>query len=1092
MDRRRLATWRGTRATVVKTIGATLALCVSLVPALVRAPAASAGPPAAAATPIPPTLSWRNIGPQRAGRSIAVAGSTARPKEYYAGATGGGVWKTSDGGTSWAPVTDHQMTSSSVGAVAVCPANPDVVYAGTGEVDLRGDIIPGDGMYRTADGGKTWAHDGLPDSQTVSRIRIDPTDCNRAYAAVLGHPFGKNTQRGVFRTTDGGKTWQRVLFTDDMTGAADIELDPSDANVLYASMWRGFRTPWSLNSGGGPGDGLYKSTDGGSTWKNLSTAPGMPTAPLGKIGISVSAAQPGLVWALIEARGDAEGLYRSTDGGASWKEVNNDANLHQRPFYFTHVTADPKNPATVYVQNVAFMKSTDNGQTFSRIRGVHSDNHDLWIDPTNPQRMIEGNDGGANVTVDGGSTWTKSAYSSAQFYHVATTPSPDGTPYLVCGAQQDSSTVCMPSDGDGSNFFDIGGGEAGWAAVDQQDANIFYSGSYGGYLAHYDRRLGENQIRDVNPWPDNPMGHPASELAQRFQWTFPIITSPADPSAVYAGSQYVLRSTNQGQSWKQISPDLTRHDPVTLGDSGGPINLDQTSIEYFATVFSVGPSPIDKQVIWTGSDDGLVHVTTDMGENWTDVTPPGAPHFARFTMLEPSSHDTQTAYAAAQNYRLDDFGVYLYKTHDGGKHWTKIINGIPDGSFAWTIRQDPVKANLLYAGTQHGAYVSFDDGANWQPLALNMPDVSVQDLNVHGDDLVAATHGRGFYILHGLDQLRQLASGSSDTPPTSPAKPLSPPLIPPGPRHVSKISELLAAADDSPAEENAGDDSGDTPPEPPSTNDPVSNQQATLSRPDDVTRSVDQGADVTYKINQAATSVSMTFLDHSGHPIRTFTGLPASVGSHNFEWDLTYPGPVSFPGLIMWAADPNVGPIAPLGAYQVRLTIDGKTLQQPFAIKKDPRLTQVSAADIEAEFRLGTRIVQSTSDANQAVIDTGKCTSQIDARVAQTDDSRIAASGKALDGKLNTVSAALNQPLIKAGEDPLKYPIRLNNKIDSLLFVIESADSRPTDQAYAVFQLLDGQLRTQLHQLHQAVTSDVASFNKQLADAGLAPISCSG
>lgn len=1066
---------------------------VAMLPATSGAAPAAAGPARAAASPptIPPTLSWRNVGPLRAGRSIAVAGSTARPNEYYTGATGGGVWKTTDGGTSWAPVADHQLSSSSVGAVAVCPANPDVVYAGTGEVDLRGDVIPGDGIYRTVDGGKTWTHQGLTDSQTVSRIRIDPTDCNRAYAAVLGHPYGPNTQRGVFRTTDGGATWQRVLYTDDLTGAADITIDPTNVNVLYAAMWRGFRTPWSLNSGGGAGDGLYKSTDGGSTWTNLSTAPGMPAAPLGKIGISASAAQPGLVWALIEARGAAEGLYRSTDGGASWKEINNNANLHQRPFYFTHVTADPKNPATVYVQNVSFMRSTDNGQTFRSVRGVHSDNHDLWIDPTDPQRMIEANDGGANVTVNGGTSWSKSTYSSAQFYHVATTPSPDGAPYLICGAQQDDSTVCLPSDGNGSDFFDIGGGEAGWAAVDQQDANIFYSGSYDGYLAHFDRRLGENQIRDVNPWPDNPMGHPASELKHRFQWTFPIVTSPGDPSAVYSGSQYVLRSTNQGQSWQQLSPDLTRHDPATLGDSGGPINLDQTSIEYFATVFTIGPSPLNKRVIWAGSDDGLVHVTTDLGKHWSDVTPPGVPHFARFTMLEPSGHDTQTAYAAAQNYRLDDFRPYLYKTHDGGQHWTKITNGIPDGSFLWAVRQDPVKANLLYAGTQHGVYVSFDDGANWQPIALNMPDVSVQDFSVHGNDLVAATHGRGFYVLHGLNLLRQLTGGHSDQPVTGPAKPLSPPLIPAGPRHISGINELLAAADDSPAEEEGDDD--DAPPDgPPSKNSPVSNPVATLYRPDDPTRSVDQDAAITYQINAPATSASITILDHRGKPVRTFTGLPVSQGFHEFDWDLTYPGAVTFPGLIMWAADPEQGPIAPLGRYQVRLTVDGKTLHQPFTINKDPRLTHVSAADIQAEFRLGTRIVQATSSADQAVIDIGSCTGQVDARVGQTDNGAIAAAGAALDGQLNTVSAALNQPLIKAGEDPLKYPIRLNNKLDALLFVLEGADSRPTDQAYQVFHLLAGQLTDQLHQLHHVVSTTVPSFNTLLAQAGLAPISCRG
>jgi photosystem II stability/assembly factor-like uncharacterized protein len=1041
---------------------------------------------------IPGVLSWRNVGPLRGGRSIAVAGSTARPDEYYFGATGGGLWKTADGGTSWAPVSDGSFTSSSVGAVAVCPANPDVVYAGTGELDLRSGIIPGNGIYRTSDGGATWTHAGLTDSQTISRIRIDPGNCNHAYAAVLGHPFGPSTQRGVFRTTDGGKSWQRVLYIDDQTGAADVELDPANPQVIYASMWHAARNPWSLTSGG-PGDGLFKSTDGGTTWSSLSAAPGLPKAPLGKIGIAVSAARPGLVWALVEARGSAEGLYRSDDAGATWNMVSNNASLHQRPFYFMHLAADPVNADVVYVLNVSLLKSADGGKTFHSIRNPHSDNHDLWIDPANPRRMIEGNDGGGNVSVNGGTTWTPSGYSTAQIYHVTTTPSPDGVPYLICGAQQDSSTSCVPSDGDGSQFVDVGSGESSYVAVDQRDANVFYAGSYDGFLSRFDRRLGFSQLRDITVWPDNPMGHPASQVKERFQWTFPIMTSPADPGAVYASSQHVFRSVNGGQSWQQLSPDLSRHDPATLGDSGGPVNKDQTSVEYYADVFALAPSPLNKNVIWAGSDDGLVHVTHDMGGHWADVTPPGIPHFIRFATIDAATHDTATAYAAAQRYQLDDTGVYLFRTHDGGRHWTKITAGIPAGSFAWTIRQDPVKASLLYAGTQHGAYVSLDDGAHWQPLRLNMPDTSVQDLTVHGNDLVAATFGRGFYLLHGLDLLRQLTPGTSAHPAAPRAVPITGPITGPlVPAGLTHGAPPPAAGETSQVAARPRSHAVPHPHAVPAaaTSGPVSSDQAVLYRPADPTRSVDPFAAVFYTIKKPVTSVSMAFLDSRGRTIRTFTGLPATVGDQEFDWDMTYPAPVSSPSMIFWAADPTIGATAPPGSYSVRLTVDGKALRQPFSIRKDPRLTSVTAADIEAEFRLSTEVVNATSAADQAVININACSGQVDARVAQARNSQITQAGQALDGTLGVVSGALSQSQIKAPEDPLKYPIQLNNKIDALLFVIESADNRPTDQANAVFRTLSGELGVLLGQLQQIVTTDVPAFNQLLSKAGLTPVSC--
>jgi photosystem II stability/assembly factor-like uncharacterized protein len=1037
------------------------------------------------------SLQWRNLGPNLGGRSLAVAGSPSRPNEYYFGATGGGLWKTTDAGQSWKPVTDKYLTSSSVGAVAVCPTNPDVVYIGTGEADLRGSILPGDGVYRSTDAGATWSHIGLEDTQTVSKIRIDPADCNRVLVAALGHPFGKNTERGVFRTTDGGQSWSKTLYRDDLTGAADVVIDPNNAKVVYASLWHAYRQPWLLNSGG-EGSGLFKSTDGGAHWTELTTHPGLPEAPIGKIGLAVSPQDSNLVWAVVEAKNG--GLYRSDDGGDTWHLVSNDAELIQRSFYYMHVVADPKDRNTLYVLNVNFLKSTDGGKTFTEIDTPHGDNHDLWLDPDNPQRMIEGNDGGAAVSTNGGNTWTAETHPTAQFYHVTTT---SGTPYQICGAQQDRSTLCVASNGNGSGYTTIGGGESGYVAVDRSDENIFYSGNYGGTLGRFDQRLGSSQSHNVNPWPDNPMGYPAKDIKERFQWTFPIMTSTADPKALYSASQHIFRSTDRGESWQQISPDLTRADPATMGDSGGPITKDQTSVEYYATVFSVAPSPLDKKLIWAGSDDGLVHVTRDLGKKWADVTPAGIPHFIRFSMIDAGHHDTDTAYAAGQRYQLDDNTPYLFKTHDGGKHWTAITTGIAPGDFAWTIREDPERPGLLYAGTQHGVYVSFDDGAHWQSLRLGLPDTSVQDITTHGDDLIIATHGRGFYTMSGLSVLRQL------TPSTT--KQQAEQLMRAIPQHAGTAVDG-GSAHETPSgaatsrSGTAGTGAAATPNSElnkarkstaPAAS-ALSGGTATLYQPADPTRSVDSGATVHFTLDQPASKVDMTFLDTDGHEIRTFTGLPTSAGSYAFTWDLRYPGPTTFPGIVWWSASTTRGPKAPLGDYTVRLSVDGTPITQNFTVNKDPRLTKVTAKDIQREFDLAMAVRDRTSNADQAVIDIGQCTKQIGDRITAADDPQITADGQALTDKLSGISDEIHQSKSKASEDPLNYPIKLNNKIAALLGVIESADHLPTAQTNQVFDLLSGQLDTQLTALHTTVGTDVGSFNTELDRLGLQPVSCQG
>src|SRR6185503_16070595 len=694
-------------------------------------------------------LRWRSIGPNRGGRSQTAEGSASRPLEYYLGATGGGIWKTTDGGLTWRPVSDKQIKSSSVGAIAIAPSNPDVVYAGMGETELRGNIIQGDGVYRTTDAGKTWTSLGLEKTQTVARIRVHPTNPDLVYVAALGNPYGANAERGVFRSKDGGKNWERVLFRDDKTGAVDLVMDPKNPDILYAGLWEVFRTPHSLSSGG-PGSGLFKTTDGGTTWTELTKNPGLPKPLWGKVGIAVSGADSNRLWAIVEAKDG--GIFMSDDAGASWKLANDERRIRQRAFYYSRIYGDPAAKDTFYVLNTSTYRSTDAGKSLRPLRDPHGDNHDLWIAPNDPKRMINTNDGGANVSVNGGETWTSQQFPTAQLYGVYTT---SHVPYHVCGAQQDNSTVCVPSSGSGDEMHAVGGGESGYIAPDPLDTDVFYAGSYGGLLTRINRRTGEQ--RAINVWPDNPMGHNSGDMPQRFQWTYPIVISPTDPKTIYVTSQHVWKSTNEGQSWQQISPDLSRHDPSTMGDSGGPITLDQTGVETYAVVFALAPSPLDGKVIWAGSDDGLVHVTRDGGQSWTKITPPDLPEFARISLIEASPHDAATAYVAANRYQRADRAPYVYRTHDYGQTWTKIVTGIRPDDFARSIDEDPKRKGLLFLGTESGIYVSFDAGGAWQSLRLELPVTPVHGVLVKNDDLVIATHGRSFYVLDNINVLRQIA-----------------------------------------------------------------------------------------------------------------------------------------------------------------------------------------------------------------------------------------------------------------------------------------------------------------------------------------------
>jgi photosystem II stability/assembly factor-like uncharacterized protein len=991
-------------------------------------------------------LRWRSIGPARGGRSIAVAGSTARPLEYYFGATGGGLWKTTDGGLTWRPVSDRFFKSSSVGAVAVAESNPDIVYAGMGEVQLRGNIIQGDGVYKTTDGGRTWTHVGLEKTMAIGRIRVHPSNPDIVYVAALGDPYGPNQERGIFKTTDGGKNWTRALFRDEKTGAVDLSMDAKNPDVLYAGLWEVFRTPHSLSSGG-PGSGLFKSTDGGANWTELTKNPGLPTPIWGKVGVSVSAADPNRVYAIIEAADG--GVFLSDDAGGTWKMVNDDRRLRQRAFYYTRIYADPKVKDTVYVLNTGFYRSTDAGKTIRGISVPHGDNHDLWIAPNDPARMINSNDGGANVSLNGGASWTDQEYPTAQFYNVFTTAH---VPYHVCGAQQDNSTACVPSTG--GELYAVGGGESGYIAPDPEDTDVFYAGSYGGLLTRINRRTGER--RAINIWPDNPMGFSAKDITERFQWTFPIIVSPTDPNTVYATSQHVWKTTTEGQSWERISGDLTRHDPSTLGPSGGPITLDQTGVETYATIFTLAPSAIDGRVIWAGSDDGYVHVTRNGGKTWEKVTPPDLPEFTRISLIEASPHDAATAYLAGNRYQRADRAPYVYKTSDYGKTWTRIVAGIEPTDFARAIREDKKRRGLLFLGAEHGVYVSFNDGANWQSLRLELPVTPVHGIEVKNDDLVIGTHGRSFYILDNISVLRQIGRETTDEP-------------------------------------------------------------VVLFDPADAIRSVSRGVTVDYFLKDAADQVTIEFLDAQGASIRTFTSAPAAPaarpegapqpqaeeeggsrgapparvtarqGMNRFTWDMRYPGAREFPGMIMWAGSPR-GPQAPPGRYTVKLTAKGVTKTQPFEITRNTAVTTVTDADLIEQFKLAKQINDKVNVANEAVVRIRNVKEQIADRVGKASDPALKTAGQALADKLTDVEGEIYQHRNRSSQDPLNFPIRLNNKLAALQGTVESGDYKPTAQSYAVFKALSTRLDKELSRLDALMTAEVAAFNKQLAAQKLEPI----
>jgi photosystem II stability/assembly factor-like uncharacterized protein len=1048
-------------------------------------------------------LRWRELGPARGGRSVAAAGSVQRPLEYWMGTTGGGVYKTTDGGMSWQPVTDKYF-GGTIGAITVDPSNPDVVYVGGGETDIRGNTSHGDGLWKTTDGGKTWSMLGFKE-EYISTIRVHPKDANTVYLGVFGRVFSAHADRGVYKSTDGGKSFRKVLFVNDSTGAIDLVMDPSNPDVLYAAMWQAYRTPWSMSSGG-VHSGIHKSTDGGATWTKLTgTARGLPSGVVGKIGLAVSPAKPSRVWAMIEH--DSGGLYRSDDAGQSWSYINKERKLRQRAWYYSMIAADPKDTNVIYGLNVGMFRSKDGGKTFPEtLNPPHGDNHDLWIAPDNPDRMVQANDGGANVSLNRGASWTGQEFATAQFYHVSTT---NEYPYKVCGAQQDNSTLCGPSRKEGgvtmADWYDAGGGESGYVTPNPKNPDIIFAGSYGGLLTRKNVRTGFE--RNVTVHPDNPMGYSSEDIAVRFQWTFPIVYSRHDPGVLYAGGNHLFRSTDEGQSWTKASPDLSRHDPRTMGASGGPITKDQTGVETYGVIFTFDESPLQKGLLWAGTDDGYVWVSRDAGANWKNVTPKDIGDFTRVSMIEPSHFAACGAYVAGNRYQQDDKRPILYKTTDCGATWTAINTGIAEQEFTRVIREDPERRGLLYAGTERGVWVSFDDGGNWQSLRRNLPPVPVHDLVVKEGDLVVATHGRSFWLMDDVSALRQL------TPTTVARTTLYKPrdayrtnwggggfgggrggaVAPSGvtvyynlvkPNQQVRLDFMDAAGKVIQSFTSAQDSA--------TAADSVRNASRRTARIDSlvgvgITR--DSAMKLAMRNEGSGPNVGggidFEALARSGpRPPR----VPNKAGLNQFSWNLRYPDAVRFEGMIMWAGT-TTGPVAPPGTYAVRMTPDGEAAQsQTFVVKKDPR-SEATLADLQEQFRFLTQIRDRVSEANNAVRTVRNVRFQAEDRTKQIAGKPQAAELKqAVDQLMSELTApeeSIYQVKNQSSQDPLNYPIKLNNKIAALTGVVASTEAKPTKQSVEVFNTLSGALEVELRKVKTSLDTTLPKVNAILRAAGL-------
>ena len=991
-----------------------------------------------------PNLNWRSIGPYRGGRASSVTGVSNSDNTYYFGATGGGIWKTTDSGQNWRNISDG-FFGGSIGAISASESDPNILYVGTGEKTVRGNVSPGyGGFWKSDDAGETWKKMNLDiDQVQVGRIAIHPKNPDIVYIAIIGDLFKDSNKRGVYKSTDGGKSWRQVLFSNERSGAVDISIDKNNPRIIFASTWNIRRTPYSLESGG-EGSGLWKSTDGGETWKNISDNEGLPSGIWGISGVSVSPVNSKKVFALIENK--EGGLFRSDDGGSSWKKVNEDRNLRQRAWYYTRVYADTQNENRVYVMNVSFWRSEDGGKSFDRYRTPHGDHHDLWIDPENNKRLIVADDGGAQVSSDDANNWsTYMNQPTAQYYRVATDNS---FPYNILVAQQDNSTQRVPhrvnSGGISERDWErSAGGESAHLAAKPDNPDIVYGGSYGGYLTRLDHSTGE--VRSVNVWPNNPMGHGAEDMKFRFQWNFPIFFSPHDPNKLYTTSNRFHVTYNEGEKWEVFSPDLTRNEKEKLGPSGGPITKDNTAVEYYATIFAACESPYEKDLLWAASDDGLIHLSRDGGKNWEDVTPVNSPKYLMWNSVEPDPFVKGGLYAAGTLYKTGDFQPYMYKTKDYGKTWEKITNGIPNNHFTRVLRADPNKEKLLYAGTESGMYISFDDGISWNSFQLNLPLVPITDLTIKNNNLIAATQGRSLWLIDDLTPLHQLN------------------------KEVNNASMKLFKPIDSYRMGSPG-----------------------RGTPRNAGKNHHNGVEVFFNIDDKIlddnTSVTLEFLDNEKKLIKKYdnqsdeNALDINSEKNSFVWNMRYDDAKGFDGLIMWAASLR-GPIASPGQYYVKLTVNEKSEEQSFNILKDPRSNSTDE-DLKEQFDFLLSVRDKVSDIHQTIIDIRSSRSQLIDLKSKISDKYPDMENSISDviSRITLIEEKLYQTKNRSGQDPLNFPIRLNNKLAHLTSVASVGNFKPTDQMYNVRDELIGLIDKELKMWEDIKENDLVKLNSTILE----------
>ena len=991
-----------------------------------------------------PNLNWRSIGPYRGGRASSVTGVSNSDNTYYFGATGGGIWKTTDSGQNWRNISDG-FFGGSIGAISASESDPNILYVGTGEKTVRGNVSPGyGGFWKSDDAGETWKKMNLDiDQVQVGRIAIHPKNPDIVYIAIIGDLFKDSNKRGVYKSTDGGKSWRQVLFSNERSGAVDISIDKNNPRIIFASTWNIRRTPYSLESGG-EGSGLWKSTDGGETWKNISDNEGLPSGIWGISGVSVSPVNSKKVFALIENK--EGGLFRSDDGGSSWEKVNEDRNLRQRAWYYTRVYADTQNENRVYVMNVSFWRSEDGGKSFDRYRTPHGDHHDLWIDPENNKRLIVADDGGAQVSSDDANNWsTYMNQPTAQYYRVATDNS---FPYNILVAQQDNSTQRVPhrvnSGGISERDWErSAGGESAHLAAKPDNPDIVYGGSYGGYLTRLDHSTGE--VRSVNVWPNNPMGHGAEDMKFRFQWNFPIFFSPHDPNKLYTTSNRFHVTYNEGEKWEVFSPDLTRNEKEKLGPSGGPITKDNTAVEYYATIFAACESPYEKDLLWAASDDGLIHLSRDGGKNWEDVTPVNSPKYLMWNSVEPDPFVKGGLYAAGTLYKTGDFQPYMYKTKDYGKTWEKITNGIPNNHFTRVLRADPNKEKLLYAGTESGMYISFDDGISWNSFQLNLPLVPITDLTIKNNNLIAATQGRSLWLIDDLTPLHQLN------------------------KEVNNASMKLFKPIDSYRMGSPG-----------------------RGTPRNAGKNHHNGVEVFFNIDDKIldenTSVTLEFLDNEKKLIKKYdnqsdeNALDINSEKNSFVWNMRYDDAKGFDGLIMWAASLR-GPIASPGQYYVKLTVNEKSEEQSFNILKDPRSNSTNE-DLKEQFDFLLSVRDKVSDIHQTIIDIRSSRSQLIDLKSKISDKYPDMENSISDviSRITLIEEKLYQTKNRSGQDPLNFPIRLNNKLAHLSSVASVGNFKPTDQMYNVRDELIGLIDKELKMWEDIKENDLVKLNSTILE----------